>query len=221
MVRLTQSAGCWCPRIPVFLLGAGLFTVLLGIAQEPVITPNRAVRGHVERRDAAPSLRMDVNRVFIPVTVTDAYGRKVEGLGKDDFRIFEDGAQQTISEFFVDDSPVSVGIALDASHSMTDKIDASRKAMVSFIKLSAPEDEFFLITVQDHPELVHTFTRDAEEIQHEMDGVRTQGWTALYDGMYLGVNHARHANRDNRALVVLSDGGDNNSRYTESEIKNL
>jgi Ca-activated chloride channel homolog len=164
---------------------------------------------------------MDVNRVLIPVTVTDTYGRQVQGLRKQDFRLFEDGAEQTISEFFVDEEPLSVGIVLDASNSMAAKIDPSKQAISAFLRLSSPEDEFFLITIQDRPELVQAFTSSPAEIEQEMAGVRAQGWTALYDGMYLGISHLKRSTYTRRALVVLTDGGDNNSRYTESELRRL
>ena len=210
-----------CASIVLVLALAGI--QLAGMAQERPsnITP-RTSRHRNERRDAfAPSLRMDVSRVLIPVTVTDTYGHKVEGLRKEDFRVFENGVQQDVSEFFVDESPASVGIVLDASNSMSNKIDHARNALSSFLRMSLPREEFILISVQDRPELVHAFTTEVEEIEHEMEAVRTRGWTALYDGIYLGINHAKRASRDNRVLLVLSDGGDNNSRYTESEIRNV
>jgi VWFA-related protein len=126
-----------------------------------------------------------------------------------------------VNQFFVDESPVSVGIVLDASNSMRNKIDHARKAISSFLRMSLPGDEFFLITVQDHPELAHAFTADDEAIASEMAGIQPRGWTALYDGMYLGINHLKRAARGRRVLLVLSDGGDNNSRFTESDMKNL
>jgi Ca-activated chloride channel homolog len=175
-----------------------------------------------DRRDGiAPSFRTDVQRVFVPVTVTDADGHKVEGLRKEDFRISQDGVPQTISEFFVDEAPVSVEIVLDASNSMRPRIDPARQALSTFLRMSLPQDEFSLITVQDQPQLAYPFTTRVEEIEHEMAGIWTQGWTALYDGMTLGINNSKTAHGGNRVLLVLSDGGDNNSRYTESEMKSM
>jgi Ca-activated chloride channel family protein len=162
-----------------------------------------------------------VNRVLIPVTVIDAQGRKVEGLHKEDFRVFQDGVPQTLTEFFVDEHPVSVGIVLDASNSMRDKIDPSRKALSTFLRMSSREDEFFLLSVQDKPTMLHGFTQQVDEIEQEMQAVKTQGWTALYDGMYLGINRMKRASSGDRVLLVLSDGEDNNSRYTESEMKSV
>src|SRR5258706_13089335 len=124
-----------------------------------------------------------------------------------------------VSEFFVAESPLSIGIVLDSSNSMRNKIAPAREAISTFLRMSLPEDEFFLISVQDQPELVHAFTRNAEVIGHEITSIKARGWTALYDGMYLGINYLKRASRDRRVLPVLSDGGDNNSRYTESELK--
>jgi Ca-activated chloride channel family protein len=87
--------------------------------------------------------------------------------------------------------------------------------------MSSKEDEFFLVSVQDKPSMLHGFTQQVDEIEQEMKAVKTQGWTALYDGMYLGLNRMRRANSGDRVLLVLSDGEDNNSRYTESEMKSV
>jgi Ca-activated chloride channel family protein len=197
--------------------------LIVALAQEPS-SPNLSQRPQrrTERREAlVPSLRADVNRVLVPVTVIDAQGRKVQGLHKEDFRIFQDGIPQTLTEFFVDEHPVSVGIVLDASNSMRDKIDPSRRALSTFLRMSSREDEFFLIGVQDKPSMLHGFTKQVDEIEQEMQAVKTQGWTALYDGMYLGMNRMKRANASDRVMLVLSDGEDNNSRYTESEMKNV
>jgi len=211
-------------RTPIVLSLALAGIWLVGMAQEqPLNTSSRTLVRRAERRDTplAASIRMDVNRVLIPVMVTDAYDRKVEGLRKQDFRIFQDGVQQAVSEFFVDDSPVSAGIVLDSSNSMSNKVDPSRQALAALLRLSSPGDEYCLVTVQSEPELAHSFTADVDEIEREIAGVRTQGWTALYDGMFVGIDHAKHGIHENRVLVVVSDGGDNNSRYTETEVRSL
>jgi Ca-activated chloride channel family protein len=162
---------------------------------------------------------MDVNRVFIPVTVTDQDDKRIVGLKGEDFRISEDGAPQAISEFFMDEAPASMGVLLDSSSSMKDKFDLSKKAIASFLRLCPPLDEYLLVTVQDRPQLVHAFTDHVEDIQGVMDAVTPNGWTALYDGIYLAVNHLKRGLWSQHALLVLSDGGDNNSRYSESEIR--
>jgi len=192
------------------------------VAQErPANLTSRIVAPrHAEKRDPlVPSLRTDVNRVLTPVMVTDVNGRKAEGLQKQDFRIFQDGVEQPISEFFSEQSPVSIGIILDASNSMTNKIDTTRKMLSSLLHLSLPGDEFFLITVHDQPDLLQGFTSNMEAIEQEMATVPVRGWTALFDAMYMGVNHSKRAKNTQRALIVLTDGGDNNSRYREGELR--
>jgi VWFA-related protein len=164
---------------------------------------------------------MEVNRVLIPVTVTDMNDRKVEGLRKQDFRLFENGVEQEVSEFFVDESPASIGVVLDVSKSMRDKMEQSRQVVSSFMRMSAREDEFFLVSFSDWPELVHGFTTNVEQIEHELQALQPIGWTALYDAMHLAIGHMKRASRSHRVLLVLSDGEDNYSRYTETEIKNI
>jgi Ca-activated chloride channel homolog len=209
-------------RVALFVALTGISAIAL--AQEKSPLEDRSTAASVSRRinlRPAASLRLDVNRVLIPVTVTDAEDHKIAGLRKADFRLFEDGAPRDVVDFFVDDSPVSVGIVLDSSNSMRNKFDNARRAIAEFMRMSLPEDEFFLVSVKDQPELAHGFTRDSKSMLHEIEAIQPRGWTALYDGMYLAINHFKHANHDRRVLLVLSDGGDNNSRYTESEIKNL
>jgi Ca-activated chloride channel homolog len=209
-----------------------LFALLLLIAAAPVIdvqangqerpvdVSSSIVSRRPERHDKT-SIRLDVERVLVPVTVVNSQGRKVEGLHKGDFRVYLDGVQQNISDFFMDEAPVSLGIILDASHSMHDRIDPALNALRAFLRVSLPGDEFSLITVRDRPTLVFPFTTHRDEIERELTGLPTVGWTALYDGIYLGVNRAKKASVGDRVLLVLSDGGDNNSRYTASEIKNI
>jgi VWFA-related protein len=198
----------------------------IGLGQDQSLRDNPAATGEAVVRKtkqirAAASLRFDVNRVLIPATVTDPDDHQVQGLHKENFRLLQDGVPQVITEFFVDEGPVSVGIVLDASNSMRPRIAQAGEAIKSFLRLSLPEDEFFLISVQDHPELVHGFTTQADAIVGEVGAIQPHGWTALYDGMYFGISHLKRAARGRHVLLVLSDGGDNNSRYTESEIKAL
>jgi VWFA-related protein len=198
---------------------SGIWTASVAQERSANLTPRTSTH-HSEKRDGLiPSLRTDVNRVLTPVMVTDSYGRKAEGLHKEDFKIFQDGVEQPISEFSSEQSPVSIGIVLDCSNSMTNKIDTAKKMLGSLLRLSLPGDEFFLITVHDQPELLQGFTSKMEAVEHEMTTVPVYGWTALFDAMYMGINHEKRAKNTERALVVLTDGGDNNSRYTESELR--
>ncbi|HTR35786.1 MAG TPA: VWA domain-containing protein [Bryobacteraceae bacterium] len=170
---------------------------------------------------AKTAIRVDVNLVLIPVMVTDPYQRVVSGLRKQDFRLFEDGVQQNISQFFNGEEPVSIGIVFDASNSMHNKIAQSRQAIREVLNLSLPGDEFFLLKFSDRPESVCAFTTNVHEIEDGLESIQPGGWTSLYDAIYVGISHLKHANLGRKVLLVLSDGGDNDSRYTEREMKEL
>ncbi len=167
------------------------------------------------------AIRINVNLVLVPVAVTDPYQRPVRGLDKSAFHIFEDGVEREISQFFSDESPISVGIVFDASGSMTRKMEESRKAVMEFLKMSMPGDEFFLLKFSDQPENICNFTTNVELIEDSMETIHPSGWTSLYDAIYLGLHDIKRAKHDRKVLLVLSDGGDNDSRYTEREIKDL
>jgi Ca-activated chloride channel family protein len=184
------------------------------------ITPRVPIQ--LEARSARSGLiRTDVNRVLTSATVTDSFGRPVEGLRKQDFRLLEDGVEQNLSDFFVEDGPISVGVILDVSASVRNKLGEFQRAVGEFLRLSSRDDEFFLATFRDQPELVRGFTTDPKDIESDVAVVQPRGWTALYDAMVLGIHHMKRASRNRRVLLVLSDGGDNNSRYTEREVKDL
>jgi Ca-activated chloride channel homolog len=166
-------------------------------------------------------IRADANRVFISATVTDTYGRPVEGLRKQHFRLLEDGVEQEMSDFFIEDGPISIGVVLDVSASIRNKLAEAQQTIREFLGFSQPGDEFFLVTFSDQPELVHGFTTVPEGIEAEIAKIQPKGWTALYDAMVLAINHMKRASRSRRVLLVLTDGGDNNSRYSQSEVKTL
>ena len=167
------------------------------------------------------NIRADVNIVLIPVTVTDPLNRFVTGLEKEYFKIYEDKKQQQITTFSSDDAPLSVGLLFDCSGSMGPKLHSSREAVAQFFKTSNPEDEAFLIQFHDTAELTLGFTNNLEEIQNRLQFVQSKGMTALLDAIYLGMHEMKKARNPRKALLIISDGGDNNSRYTESEIRNL
>jgi Ca-activated chloride channel family protein len=153
--------------------------------------------------------------------VTDSYGRPVEGLQKQDFRLLRDGVKQDLSDFFIEDGPISIGVVLDVSASVRNKFAEARQTIGEFLSLSQPGDEFFLVTFRDEPELVRGFTANPEEINADLGVVQPRGWTALYDAMVLAIDHMKRASRGRHVLLVLTDGGDNNSRYSEAEVKSL
>jgi Ca-activated chloride channel family protein len=166
------------------------------------------------------SIRIDKTLVQINVTVTDPLNRFVTGLDKEYFKLFEDKIQQEVSQFSSEDAPLSIGLVFDTSGSMGSKMQKSRQAAAQFFKTSNPEDEFFLVTFNDRPELSVPFTGDTEHVQSRLTFTQSKGRTALLDGVYLAMNQMKKARNPRKALLIISDGGDNSSRYTESEIKN-
>jgi len=188
------------------------------VSIEPRARPSKEVRED-EGRD--PSIRVDTTLVLINVTVTDPMNRFVTGLDKEFFTLTEDKMPQTIKQFSSEDAPLSVGLVFDASGSMGSKLTKSRQAAAEFFKMANPEDEFFLVQFNDRPELVVGFTTNTEEIQNRLTFTNAKGRTALLDGVYMAMNQMKKARNPRKAIIVLSDGGDNSSRYTESEIKKL
>jgi Ca-activated chloride channel family protein len=170
--------------------------------------------------DRRANIRIDTTLVQINVTVTDPLNRFVTGLEKEHFRLFEDKIEQTILQFSSEDAPLSVGLVFDTSGSMGSKLQQSRRAAVEFFKTANPQDEFFLVEFNDRPELVVPFTPDTEDIQNRLSFAQSKGKTALLDGVLMAMNQMKKAHNPRKAILIISDGGDNNSRYTESEIKN-
>ncbi len=214
---------CSCRRRCLKAVGALVLTVSGASAQGasgPDISILRRAR-HEPRLAARSSVRVDVNLVLVPVTVTDPLGKPVLGLPPQAFQVFEDGVEQRIVHFMNEDAPVSLGIIFDASASMERKIDKSRDAVTRLFRASKPEDEYLLIAFSDTPRLLSDFTGDVAQIQDRLGLIRPRGWTALLDAIYLGVNRVKAARNTRKALLVLSDGGDNNSRFTASEIRLL
>jgi Ca-activated chloride channel family protein len=156
------------------------------------------------------------------VTVTDTYGRYVSGLGKSAFAIYDNKQQQEITHFSDDDSPVSVGVIFDVSGSMSgDKVRRARDALSKFIQTSHDSDEYFLIAFNSRAQLLLDRTRDGDSILNKLTFVETKSQTALYDACYLGVEKVQRGQHPKRALLLISDGQDNNSRYTFNELRKL
>jgi len=166
-------------------------------------------------------IRKDVDLVLVPVTVTDPMNRLVTGLEKGNFLLTDSGQPQEIKHFSSEDAPISLGVIFDVSGSMANKIDKSRDAVVEFFKTANPEDEFFLVTFSEKPEVLADFTTSVEDIQSKLVYAVPKGRTALLDAIYLGMNRMRKAKHEKKALLIISDGGDNHSRYTEAEIKSM
>jgi VWFA-related protein len=188
------------------------------IASRPKPANNAPTNPDLDRR---ANIRSDTTLVQINVTVTDPLNRFVTGLEKEHFRLFEDKIEQTILQFSSEDAPLSIGLVFDTSGSMGPKLQQSRRAAVEFFKTANPQDEFFLVEFNDRPELVVPFTPDTEDIQNRLSFAQSKGKTALLDGVLMGMNQMKKARNPRKAILIISDGGDNNSRYTETEVKNL
>jgi VWFA-related protein len=202
------------------IFSLGLLFSLSGQEQPVSIVPRPKA---LEKAEVLPkaNIRVDSTLVLIPVTVTDPMNRFVTGLEKENFRLYEDKKEQDITQFSSEDAPLSVGVIFDCSGSMGHKLEKSRLAVSQFFKTANPEDEFFLVQFSDTASLAQPFTRNLEEIQNRLTFTRSKGRTALLDAVYLGLHEMKRAKNPRKALLIISDGGDNNSRYTENEIKDL
>ncbi len=166
-------------------------------------------------------LKVDVDLVLVPVTITDPMNRLVTGLEKDNFQLYEGSSPQEIRTFSAEDAPVSLGVIFDSSGSMSSKMDRAKEAVIEFFKTANPQDEFFMITFNDEPEEVTDFTNSVDDIQNRLVFAVPRRRTALLDAIYMGISKMRQAKYPKKALLIISDGGDNHSRYTENEIKSL
>lgn len=165
---------------------------------------------------------VNTDLITLTVTVTDTYGRYVSGLSKNAFSLFDQKLPQEITFFSDDDSPVSVGVIFDVSGSMSgDKIKQAREALSKFIQTSHNSDEYFLIGFNSRAQLLLDKTRDGNAVLDKLMFVQTRNNTALYDACYLGVEKVQRGTHAKRALLLISDGQDNNSRYTFNELRRL
>jgi len=206
----------------ISLAGLALLTLAaLDLLGQGPITPRSKTPPKTENPAPSADLRVETNLVLIPVSVSDPLNRPVTGLERENFNIFDDGAQQKITAFSMEDSPVAVGLVFDTSGSMGSKLHQSRMAAKAFFTTSNPEDEFFLVEFDSSPRLAVPLTSDSGSIENELVFTKSKGSTSLLDGVMLALHEIRKSKKTKKALLIISDGGDNNSRYTESEVKNL
>jgi Ca-activated chloride channel family protein len=217
-----------------------VFAVLLAMAvcsALPLLAQTTVDEVHIQPRvqpppakapDADPAfksnnkpIKVAVDMVLVPVTITDPLNRLVTGLDRENFNLFEGREPQEIKTFSSEDAPVSIGVIFDMSGSMQSKIDRAREAVIEFFKTANPQDEFFLIAFADKPEEIADFTSSVDDIQGRLLYTMPRGRTALLDAIYLGVSKMRQAKYPKKALLIISDGGDNHSRYTEGEIRSM
>ena len=217
------------PQAPIAALWAGTSRISACLAICTLLTAAAfaQTKGPIQPREAVSdprvepgaAIKVDVDLTLVNVTVTDPLDRLVTGLEKENFRVFEDKNEQEILTVSSEDVPISIGLVFDMSGSMSDKVEKAREAAVQFMRTANPLDEFFLVTFNDRAELTSGFTNRIEELQNRMMFTTSRGRTALLDAIYLGLTQMRGARNSKRALLVISDGGDNHSRYNESDIK--
>ena len=201
------------------------FLTICGTVAIAVAQPNLVLRPPTRTastRTLPPSnFRIDARMVQIPVTVTDPMDRSVMDLKAENFRLFEGDVEQKITSFSMSDAPVSAGIVFDTSGSMKRRLQDSRAAVQQFLETAVPQDEFFLVQFSNSASLLTPFTRQPDDVLRHLDTMNARGWTSLYDAIFLSVQQLRRASNPQRVLLVVSDGEDNNSRYSESEVHSL
>lgn len=205
---------------PIFF--AAFLAILSGLhagAARQAIPDSKS--GGSNNNEQSPRFNAETTLVLIPAAVTDPLNRFVLGLQKQDFHLFEDGAEQTIAHFSGEDAPLSLGLVFDTSGSMGDKLRTSRQAALRFLTTMNAQDEAFLIKFSDRAELAVGFTSQAEEIQNSLTAVQPGGLTAMLDAAEMALRQMKKAKNPRKAILIISDGGDNNSRYTAAEIQSL
>ena len=189
--------------------------------QQVSIQPRQ--RPTVEQKQEEPRpgrLRIDTTLVLVPVEVSDGLNRPVSGLEKQNFHVFDDKVEQKIHSFSMEDDPIAVGLVFDVSGSMGNDLREMRGAASRFFKTSNPGDEFCLVELASDAHVAVPLTQNAGDVDNKLMFSKGGGSTALLDGVYLGLNEVRKSKNLRKALVIISDGGENNSRYTPGEVKN-
>lgn len=215
---------------PLLLVPALVLFVFLmrGFAQTELgdvhITPRHPATTPSDKIDSPSSnpikpLKSKVDLVLVPVTITDSMNRLVLGLDKQNFQVYENKKLQTIQNVSNEDVPISIGVVFDSSGSMASKVDRARQAVLEFFKNANPRDEFFVITFSDSPEIIADFTSSTDDIENKLLFAMPKGSTSLLDAIYMGISKMRTARYTKKALLIVSDGGDNHSRYTEHDVK--
>ncbi|MGH9416215.1 MAG: VWA domain-containing protein [Terriglobales bacterium] len=216
-----QAAQQQTKQAPVHIKPGSTTTVPGGVIPQKPATPPAAPGAKRGAGSHIPLITTNVNLVLVPVVVTDPLNRMVTGLQKQFFAVAEDSVPQEIQSFSSEDAPISVGVVFDSSGSMADKIQESRDALIQFFKTANPQDEFFLVDFADEPRMLCGFTSNIDEIEDSVTFLHAGGRTALLDAIYLALEEMRHAKYSRKALLIISDGGDNHSRYSERDIQRV
>jgi VWFA-related protein len=192
------------------IIAIALFCLILSAQDTP--------RQNEQSKDSSYTVSVDVQLVELPVAVTDRDGKVVSGLSKDDFQVFEDGVAQEITLFKHEDIPVSLGLVIDNSGSMRNKRERVNRAALTFARESNPQDETFVVNFDNDAYLEQDFTSDIDDLVRVLGYMDTRGETALYDAVYLSVDHLGEGTRDKKALLLISDGEDNTSKYNLEKV---
>ncbi len=200
--------------LATFNLGATAWAQSQALRHEKDDTPGQRIR-------LGESVHVDVDLALVHVTVTDPHGHPITGLEPDNFRIFEDNIEQEVVNFSSEDVPVSLGVIFDLSGSMAKNLRYAKEAAAHFFKTANSQDEGFLIGFGTHAELFSPFTSNIEDLQNRLAMTPAGGSTALLDGVYLGISEMRSARNAKHAILIISDGGENHSRYSEDDLKRL
>src|SRR5437867_4335254 len=192
----------------------------------PAVMIARAGRSQAPQETSADkkptqTLKIDVDLVLVNATVTDSLNRYVSGLETNHFQLWEDKVEQKVEYFNAEDVPISVGVIFDVSGSMKDKIATARDAAATFLKTGNPDDEYFLVEFANRPEVASDFTTDVSKLQNKLLLAPAKGMTAMYDSVYLGLEKLREGSNPKKALLLITDGEDNRSRYTFSNVKDF
>ncbi len=220
------------PQQPVHITPGSVPAVPGGVTPAPMPAPPNAPNSATnptgpETKPApagnpqVPEIISTVSLVLVPVVITDPLNRMVTGLEREFFSITENNVPQKIKTFSSEDAPISVGVVFDSSGSMSDKIEKSRQALLQFFKTANPQDEFFLVDFADQPRMLCSFTSNIDQVEDSVTFLQPQGRTALLDAIYLALDQMRHAQYARKALLIISDGGDNHSRYSERDVERV
>ena len=214
MAAVSFGAACW------FGPGAAAFQISPGVDPAVLIQPRERPRPPAPA-SVKPLLRIDSSLVLIPVHVTDSIGKPITGLSAKNFHVFEDRVEQEVATILTEDAPVSIGFLFDASGSMRTKMKKASEAAAAFFRTTNPQDEFFLIQFNDRARLMEPFTTNSDLVYQQISHTRPSGRTTLMDAVYMAVGQMKKARHTRKALVILSDGGDNWSRRSEREVRSV
>jgi len=171
--------------------------------------------------DAAVSVRVNSDLVEIPVTVVNKADQVIEHLDKEVFAVYENGVPQTIAHFETGEAPISACVVFDSSGSMRDKLHRSIEAVKELLNAAISDDEYCLVRFSNEPELMVKISNGPDSVARAMDRIYPGGFTALLDAIYAGMQEVRNGHNRRKAIILISDGGDNRSLHTRQEIKQL